>query len=754
MARIGIDLGTTNTVVAMVYDDGPHVIPRGQGRPIPSVVAFRPENTDDPLVGEVAADRYQGGGPVVRSIKRLMGRTCQEAASEKSEKYFPRRSGVELTGGEGNVGLSVAIGHTVQVLWPPEISAHILRHAKKQAERALGTSEIAAAITVPAYFDDPHRRATLDAARLAGVDVCGALVDEPQAAAIAFAPHLGLRDREPILVADWGGGTLDLTVLVSEGRNWLQLNIDGHLTLGGDDIDRELMRHIVSRAALPDELLQHAAIRWELIKAAREAKEKLSSRDEAVINCPGLVDPETGRRWRLSNVTLTRSEFDAVCSEKLAVARERVVRCLSHRDVVPEDVKKVLLVGGSSRMPAFRSMLQQQLPWAQLHDDVSPMDAVALGAAIVANDTRSAEPPEKNALCPYGYAFVDEAGAREQVIPARAETPTPDWARYGIKAATRYNAQTIYRLKLESFEIDRRGRAQYYEERRQVLYARDLPPRGAGHPVDIGVWLDESKIVRAECHISGLDRSFPLETRDCRDRLFAELFDAQLDAEAVIAANQATEDGLLGELRRAVALAKVSDAEGDREKAAAALAALLEVAEQLDARRVDIETDALGTTEQRVRSRVAGWLDYYEREIFGRFADLMDDEQREAVVQAIRTLRLRLATAASAELLEESLIEVDDALFVGPARPALLAWRRAVTLGVAPRFKERLRLGATALIAALRAEDEGLTAQRTAELEGLLAESALAWRKWSETEGVLDGGADLILPRKGATRGN
>ena len=281
MAQIGIDLGTTNTVVGMLYDDGPHVVPRGGGRTIPSVVAYSSSETAAALVGE-AADNFEAGGPVVRSVKRLMGRTYTEAKREKSDRYFPEAEGeVRLSRhGENDAGLELATPEGPRFLWPEQISAQILGEAKRHAEQSLGMAIQSAAVTVPAYFRDPHRAATLEAARLAGLEVLGALLDEPTAAALAFAPLVGFTAGEQILVVDWGGGTLDVTVLVSNGAEWVQLAIDGELTLGGDDLDTALLDLAVTRSDLPRDVLLAPYNRRELRKAAQKAKEGLSQRPE------------------------------------------------------------------------------------------------------------------------------------------------------------------------------------------------------------------------------------------------------------------------------------------------------------------------------------------------------------------------------------------------------------------------------------------------------------------------------------------
>jgi molecular chaperone DnaK (HSP70) len=751
MARIGIDLGTTNTVVGLVYDDGPHVVPRGAGRIIPSVVALPGTDSEGVLVGE-SADNFQADGPVVRSVKRLMGRTYTEAKREESEKYFPESQGdVRLAKhGENGAGLDImSPSGDSRFLWPEEICAHILREAKRHAETALGAAIQSAVVTVPAYFRDPHREATLDAARLAGLEVLGALLDEPTAAALAFAPHVGLGDGEPVLVADWGGGTLDVTVLMSAGTEWAQVNIDGHLTLGGDDVDTALVDLAITRSSLSRDVLLSPTNRRELRIAARALKESLSQRAEAFFLCPRLRDPENDRPLPPLTFSLSRKEFEDATRSLMKAALDRVDRCLAHKDVVRDAIRKVLLVGGSSQIPAFRRGLKELLPHGDQFQDVDPMKAVGLGAAIYAN-----RPPEIARICPYGYAYLHDDESQTVVVPPGTEIPTPEISRFGVQAATAFQAQTVYRLKLVPFTERTDGRRSFFPES-QRLFACELPPTEMGHRVDVEVWLDENKTVKAQCYIRGFEKPFPLEGGERgAEELFTRLHDHQLDAEALLAANPKAHGGLMADLKTAVGLANAARAAKDRGASQNAIERLLELQAQIEARREDAIGDALLPPAERARHRIEGWLSFYETEMVGRFLDILEPQQTEDIENAIRTLRLRLRTGASLDEITASFNQLERTLFSGPRKLVLDAWKLASVLGVPPQAASRLRAGATRLRDALRAEDEASVHGETAALEAELAQVQAAWKKWRETEALLEAGADLRVIKEGRASGN
>jgi len=746
MARIGIDLGTTNTVVALVYDDGPHVVPRGRGRIIPSVVHFRGEDGDADIVTGEEADRFESGTRVVRSVKRLMGRTHDEALSEGSAKFFPPDAGsVRLVRrGRADLGLHL-VGADGRVVWPHEVSAHVLREAKRHAEAVLQTTVDTAVVTVPAYFGGPHRQATLDAARLAGLEVFGDLLDEPSAAALAFAPVVGFEPGEPVLVVDWGGGTFDVTVQACNETEWLQAAIDGDRVLGGDDLDRALLELVLRRSKVPAAVVEDDANRWLLLKAARAAKERLSDDAEAHLTCRKLTDPETGKKLPPVALQISRGDFEAEIAPLLDRVAEITERCLAQPDVDRDGIRKALLVGGSSRIPAFRRRIAAILPKARLCDDVDPMLSVALGAAIYASAV-----PRILRMCPYGYAVQGDDGMPEEVIPPRTDIPTPDYGRFGVPATTRYAGQTVYRLTLVPFT--RHGRKAHFH-RPQRLFARGMPPTAAGTRVDVEIWLDGHKIPRGACHVEGRAEALPLEGREeGDDALFTNLNDATLDAEAKIEANRRGEGGLVEALVSAADWARNAEAQRDRSQAERSLERLQDLLEQIEARRRSQLEE--GTPDEVARRRVQEWVPVFETELLAAFWEHIPPRQRDEAIARLRALRVMLQTAAPARDLYRGLEGAKQTLFEGEIGPVLKALYYSWLIGVPGRLAERLREDVERVREALRADDrEGFDRART-DLEKTLAETEALLKRYWATEALVDAAPDLVVLRQAGTRGD
>lgn len=749
MSAVGIDLGTTNTVVAMVYDDGPHVVPRGTPRLIPSVVGFERGTAGVPTVVGEKADRMGAGFAAVRSIKRLMGRRYEQAIEDGSEDFFRSPTTGRLVEAlAGDLQVEVNPGWTeARRFWPYEISASILREAKAHAERCLKRPVTEAAITVPAYFGDPHREATLDAARLAGLEIVGPLLDEPSAATLAFAGALGFGLDEPVLVVDWGGGTLDVTVQVSDGAQWQQLAIDGELTLGGDDLDLRVARMALRKAGLPESLLDDSANRHELRGKARAAKEILSSADEALVAGVRLMDPDTDRALPWRPVAITRDEFERDIARVLEIALETVRRCVDHRDVARDRIRKVLLVGGSSHIPAFRRALVSLLPDARLHDEVDPSHSVALGAALYANSR-----PPLSRICPYGFDVIHDDESRTELIQAHSEVPTPDYAHYGIAAFTRYAAQTIYRLTLAPF-AERSGSKIPLGTQR--LFGRGLPPSAAGTRVDVEIWLDEEKRVQARCHVDGHGRAIPLETLDKEGRLlFSELLDANLEAGAVLEANQSADGGLVERMRQGLALSESALQSRSHAHAETARQILQDVADQVLHKHRWAQDRTLPADEQ-VRRRVAGWLGFHENQTLPVFWDVLPHERREQAIDAIKALRVMIRTGAPPATLEARYDELCQTLEPeGPVGQAIQGHREAALLGMPERLTEALRDTALELRDAIKAQDGVAVEKASTRMQALRAEGEAVWQAWRESAPLVEASPDLVVPKDTRRYGN
>jgi molecular chaperone DnaK (HSP70) len=747
MTRIGIDLGTTNSLAALVYDDGPHVIPRGAGRIVPSVVAFDgPPEEKPPVVGE-EADRDPAGA--IRSVKRLMGRTWEEAEDQGSHRYFPPDGDLVrlVRRGVRDLGLDVELSPAERrIFWPHQISAEILKALRAHAEQGLGEAVASAVITVPAYFGSAHRKATLDAARAAGLDVAGGdLLDEPTAAALAFAPVVGFEPGEQILVVDWGGGTFDVTVLVSDGRSWMQTVVDGDLTLGGDDIDMALAAWALEAGGLPADVLREETNSWLLRREARVVKEQLSLGLEASLACP-LLDPESGRRLPPLTLRVRRSDLEAQMAPLLGRVEAVLERSLASSAVDRGSLRKVLLAGGSSRIPAFQGLLKRLLPHAVLLDQVDPMRSVALGAALYANSR-----PAIAQISAFGYAVVDADDSLVTVIPPNSEVPTPEAAHSGVRAQTSYPGQTVYRLALVEFEEPKPGERTWGS--RQHLFARGMPPTAGGTGVDVEIWLDEHKALQAQCHIAGVGQAFPMQGREeGPEELFTRLNGLILEGEALVEANPDEKKGLLPQIRALLADGRQAEEGRDRTRAEGLLKQLAELKELVAARQNTMLLNAMARDPER--ARVLGWVRFFEKDVLPKFWDAIPTSPRSTAVDAIRAVRVLEQTGAETPDLAARLQELRDALFGCEFGLPLEAFEWALTVGVPGRFAPLLRSGALRARDLRLAKKEDEYAVELGSLKGLLDEVLAIWRVWRETDRFLDASPDLLVKADSKMAGN
>jgi molecular chaperone DnaK len=366
---IGIDLGTTNSVVAVMEGKESKVIPNQEGnRLTPSVVAFTDKG--DVLVGDLAR-RQAVTNPkrTISSIKRFMGRRHSEVASE--EKIVP----YQVTGG-ANDYVKVHVGD--KDLTPPEISAKILRKLKEAAEAYLGHKVNKAVITVPAYFNDAQRQATKDAGEIAGLEVAR-IINEPTAAALAYG--LDKKEHEKIVVFDLGGGTFDVSVLeVAEGV-FRVISTNGDTHLGGDDFDHVLIDHVADEFKKENgiDLRKDTMALQRLQEACEKAKKELSSASSTDINLPFITADASGPKHLQMNVT--RSKFEQLVDQLIERCRGPVNQALKDAKLQPKDIDEVVLVGGSTRMPKVQELVKQMFG-KDPHKGVNPDEVVAVGAAI------------------------------------------------------------------------------------------------------------------------------------------------------------------------------------------------------------------------------------------------------------------------------------------------------------------------------------------------------------------------------------
>jgi molecular chaperone DnaK len=375
---IGIDLGTTNSVVAVMEGSEVKVIPNAEGnRLTPSVVAFTDKS--ETIVGEPAR-RQAVTNPrrTVYSVKRFMGRRHSEVESE--EKIVP----YQVVGGASEY-VKVQIGD--QQFTPQEISAKVLRKLKEAAESYLGHRVSKAVITVPAYFNDAQRQATKDAGQIAGLEVAR-IINEPTAAALAYG--LDKSKDQKIVVFDLGGGTFDVSVLEvalsgdgdsNSSKIFEVISTNGDTHLGGDDFDQSLVNHVANQFQKDNgiDLRKDPMSLQRLQEACEKAKKELSSLPQTDINLPFITADATGPKHLL--VTITRSTFEGLIDPLIERCKQPVLQALQDAKLRPSEIDEVVLVGGSTRVPKVRELVKG-IFGKDPHQGVNPDEVVAVGAAI------------------------------------------------------------------------------------------------------------------------------------------------------------------------------------------------------------------------------------------------------------------------------------------------------------------------------------------------------------------------------------
>ena len=366
---IGIDLGTTNSVVAVMEGKEPKVIANKEGnRLTPSVVAFNDKG--ETLVGDIAR-RQAVTNPTrtIYSIKRFMGRRHNEVASE--EKIVP----YDVVGGPEDY-VKVKVGD--KEFTPPEISATVLRSLKESAESYLGHKVNKAVITVPAYFNDAQRQATKDAGQISGLEVMR-IINEPTAAALAYG--LESKSQEKIAVFDLGGGTFDVSVLEVADGVFRVISTNGDTHLGGDDFDQTLINHVADQFKKEQgiDLRDDTMALQRLQEACEKAKKELSSAQSSDINLPFITADASGPKHL--QITITRAQFEEMCDGLVERCRGPVIQALKDAKLDPKDIDEVVLVGGSTRIPKVQELVKS-IFGKEPHKGVNPDEVVALGAAI------------------------------------------------------------------------------------------------------------------------------------------------------------------------------------------------------------------------------------------------------------------------------------------------------------------------------------------------------------------------------------
>ena len=482
---VGIDLGTTNSLVAFCSESGPRILGGGvEGRIVPSIVRFlEPGRT---LVGDAA--RRERGGVLVRSAKRLMGRSAAEVEG------FARSLAAPVV--PGPRGIAAFRIDEARVVTPQEVAAEVLRELRAIAEADLGTTVRKAVVTVPAYFDDAQRQATRDAARIAGLEVVR-IVNEPTAASLAYGIG-SLRSAERIVVFDLGGGTFDVTVLDivpspdgAGGADCFEvLATAGDTALGGDDVDRAIAQLWIEREGLRPSLAELPA----LVEKAEEAKVALSSQESVEVSV------ELGGMQR--SLRLVRAEVDAAAGTFVARTIDLCARALREAKTDRSAVNRVILVGGSTRLSAVRAAAADFFgiePYIALDPDRVVALGASVQAAIVAGGRKDLLLLD---VIPLSLGIETVGGAVAKLIMRNSPIP----ARAHEHFSTSKDGQTSIRIHVLQ------GERELAEHCRSLgtIDLRGVPPMPAGIPqVEVTFLVDQNGVlsVKAREKRSGQEAS-------------------------------------------------------------------------------------------------------------------------------------------------------------------------------------------------------------------------------------------------------
>ncbi|MGB7159391.1 MAG: molecular chaperone DnaK [Tepidisphaeraceae bacterium] len=464
MAKIiGIDLGTTNSCVAIMEGDQPKVLINAQGSRItPSVVAFTEKG--ERLIGQVAKHQ-QVTNPknTIFSIKRFMGRRHSEVAQE--EKMVP----YEITGGAEEF---VHVKVRGKEYTPEELSAFILQDLKKTAEDYLGEKVTDAVITVPAYFNDAQRQATKNAGEIAGLKVLRVL-PEPTAAALAYG--LDKKKNEKILVFDLGGGTFDVSVLDVGDGVFEVLSINGNTHLGGDDFDEELINYLAEEFRKQEgiDLRKDPMALQRLKEASEKAKIELSTAMETTVNLPFITADASGPKHM--QMTINRSKFEQLVGPLVEKTRKPVLDALKDAGLEAKAIDEVVLVGGSTRVPMVQRLVKELFAGKEPNRTVNPDEVVAIGAAIQGG---IATGDVKDILVldatPLSLGVETLGGVMTVLIPRNTTIPTSKKETFST-ASDNQNAVTINVLQ---------GEREFARDNRLLgtFNLTDIPPAPRGMP--------------------------------------------------------------------------------------------------------------------------------------------------------------------------------------------------------------------------------------------------------------------------------
>ena len=480
---VGIDLGTTNSLVAFMQGDVPVVIPGDDGlNLVPSVVAL--DENDQIIVGN-AARKYLIETPerAVYSIKRLMGRGIEDIREEL--KLFPFRLAEDLQPGEV---LRIRLGD--KTFTPPEISAFILRQLKRNAERFFAAPVTQAVITVPAYFNDAQRQATKDAGRIAGLEVLR-LVNEPTAASLAYG--LDQKQNGIVAVYDLGGGTFDISILKLHDGIFEVMATNGDTHLGGDDIDNLLITIALDdiQGDLGLDVRRNGEIVQTIRKAVIETKIVLSSQPSAKLD----IELPGGKRYQRE---ITRQQFEDLIRPILDRTIAPCKQAMKDAGVTPEQIEEVVLVGGSTRIPTVRALVKEMFR-REPHTDLNPDEVVALGAAVQANILSGGSEVTQNMLLldvtPLSLGIEVAGGVTDKIILRNSTVPASATQHYTTQVDGQVNVAVHVLQGERELAKDCRSLARFD--------LKGIPPMPAGLPrIEVKFLIDANGIL----HVSAREQ--------------------------------------------------------------------------------------------------------------------------------------------------------------------------------------------------------------------------------------------------------
>jgi molecular chaperone DnaK len=509
---VGIDLGTTNSVVAIMEGGEAKVIANLEGnRLTPSVVAFTDKG--DILVGD-PAKRQAVTNPkrTIYSIKRFMGRRHAEVASE--EKIVP----YEVVGGASEY-VKVKLGD--KQFTPPEVSAHVLRKLKEAAESYLGHKVNRAVITVPAYFNDAQRQATKDAGQIAGLEV-DRIINEPTAAALAYG--LQKKKEEKIVVFDLGGGTFDVSVLEVGDDVVEVLSTNGDTHLGGDDFDEELINFIADKFKKENsiDLRKDPMALQRLREAAEKGKKELSSSQTTDINLPFITADASGAKHL--QMTITRAEFEKLVDHLIERCRGPVEKALADAKLKTGQIDEVVLVGGSTRVPKVQELVRKMFN-KEPHKGVNPDEVVAVGAAIqggiIAGDVKDVVLLD---VTPLSLGIETEGGVMTVLVERNTTIPTEKKETFST-AADNQTAVTVRVFQGErKMATDNRLLGQFNLD--------GIPPAPRGMPqIQVAFNLDVNGILNVSAKDLGTGKEQTVKIEQSSGLSDAEIDKMKKDAE-------------------------------------------------------------------------------------------------------------------------------------------------------------------------------------------------------------------------------